>query len=182
MARRSKLTPETIRTLEQLLSDGNTDKDACAAAGITTTTFYNWLKQGEQATWGKFSDFSDTVTRARATARQRAVAALKSAMVGGQTVETYSELITETRHRKDGTPYTVELKKTTKREINHQPDFRAAVEYLKRRDAEHWSEKINHEQHVTIEHVYESAADEFERLVSRHAESRAEAGVAQEAE
>lgn len=170
MARRSKLTPETIRTLEQLLSDGNTDKDACAAAGIHPATFYDWLKQGEQATRGKYSEFSDAVTRARATARQRAVAALKSAMVGGRRVEEYTERII-----KDGE---ISYEKTTIKTIREAPDFRAAVEYLKRREPEYWSEKINHEQHVTIEHAYESAADEFERLISRHVTAGAEAGVA----
>lgn len=169
MARRSKLTPETIRTLEQLLSDGNTDKDACAAAGIHPATFYDWLKQGEQATRGKYSEFSDAVTRARATARQRAVAAIRHALVGFERKETYTERI-----ERDGKVF----EKTSIKTIQEAPDWRAAVEYLKRRDPEHWSEKINHEQHVTIEHAYESAADEFERLISRHVTAGAEAGVA----
>lgn len=182
MARRTKLTPEIIRTLDELLSIGNTDKVACAAAGISTSSFYSWLKQGEDALRGQYVDFLDMVTRARAKALETAVAAVHSGMVGGKTVEEYTELITETRTGKDGKPYKFETQKTTRRVISHAPDYKAGIEYLKRRDPEHWSEKINHEQHVTIEHIYESAADEFERLIGRHAEAGAEASVAGKAD
>ena len=165
---KSKLTPELQATVCDLLAAGNTDKDVCAAVGIHHSTFYDWLKRGDEATRGKFSAFSDAITRARADARQGAVDALRQAIKGGgRTVTEKTVLDTETRMGKDGQPYEYRKEHTERAVTYHPSDWRAAVEYLKRRDADNWSEKINTEQHITIEGAVETAADEFERIIRK---------------
>lgn len=67
MARPTKLTPEVLTTLVCALSEGATVEHACDYAGINPDTFYTWLKRGQEGAEGDeaFSEFSDTITRAR---------------------------------------------------------------------------------------------------------------------
>ncbi len=43
-----KLDNDHIEKLVALISDGMTKKIACTAAGISTTTYYAWVKQGKE--------------------------------------------------------------------------------------------------------------------------------------
>lgn len=61
----------TQAQLETVLSSGATVKDACAYVGITTETFYQWCN--------KYPDFSDTMQKARATAKVASVAVIRQA-------------------------------------------------------------------------------------------------------
>ena len=45
----------------------------CARAGVTYATFYNWLEKGEAAKSGAYSEFCDTVSRAKADSALRLV-------------------------------------------------------------------------------------------------------------
>ena len=64
--RPSSLTDEVSAELCRLIGeDGLPDKDACAIAGVSTTRFYEWLKQGEAAKTGKFREFRDGIKKAR---------------------------------------------------------------------------------------------------------------------
>ena len=58
--RHTKKTPETIQKLVDALEMGNTHKVSCSLAGISTTKFYEWMKNDVE--------FADTITRAQATA------------------------------------------------------------------------------------------------------------------
>ena len=57
MGRRSKYTPALVDALLTAIGIGMTDGDACAIAGISEKTFYQWQ--------GTKSEFRDRVTRAR---------------------------------------------------------------------------------------------------------------------
>lgn len=41
--RKPKYTPERVERICKAISEGQTEKNACIAAGITTTAFHNWL-------------------------------------------------------------------------------------------------------------------------------------------
>lgn len=64
MPRPTKLTPEVQTTLAFALAEGATIEHACDYAGINADTFYDWMKRGEAGDPG-FSEFSETITRAR---------------------------------------------------------------------------------------------------------------------
>jgi transposase len=74
MGRNDTLTPERQENIIALLRDGVLIKDACEIAGVPLSTFYDWLKKGDEpAAEPKFSEFSESITRARAQAKAVAV-------------------------------------------------------------------------------------------------------------
>lgn len=177
MARKSKLTANRKRDIIRLLEEGNTDKDVCAAVGISDTAFYNWLKDGEEGKSASKVAFLESVIRARWVARQRAIDALRSAMIGQETTEVIKRVIEEPVKGKGGEiktdqagkPMLYKRSEIQERKTHTPPDFRAAIEYLKRRDGEHWSEKLQAQLEATVNvyHTYETEADEFDRLFSQ---------------
>ena len=64
MARPTKLTPDVQQDLVYALTEGASIEHACDYAGINPDTYYTWLKRGE-AGEPEFSEFSETITRAR---------------------------------------------------------------------------------------------------------------------
>lgn len=46
--RKSKLTPELLDRLVQLVANGNYIETACGACGITSASYYKWLRKGEE--------------------------------------------------------------------------------------------------------------------------------------
>lgn len=140
--RQSKLTAKRKEQIIALLSKGATDKDVCAAVGISETAFYQWLKDGREGKTPTKVEFLEAVTRARAEARLVAVESVRLGMLPSQITVDATETVRETRLNKHGQPYTYE-RTESKRQITHQPgDWRAGIEYLKRRDPEHWSERL----------------------------------------
>jgi len=72
---KSKRTPEVREKILQLLRAGNYQQEAFMAAGISKSTFYDWM--------GEDSDFSDAVKRAESEATAFHVAQiLKAAREG----------------------------------------------------------------------------------------------------
>ena len=67
MARKTKYTPALVKQLLELLRKGNSDADSCARVGISTETFYQWIKNKPE--------FSDSVAYARTATRLLAVKA-----------------------------------------------------------------------------------------------------------
>lgn len=136
----TKRTPEVETRLLEALNGGSTIRDACGYAGIHKDTFYEWKKQ--------YSDFSDAVTRAESECAVRNGAILQKAANGYDTVEVRTTEKIAYRERTlrhpDGTveeikepvPYT-EVVTTRGREF----DWRASLEWLKRRRKEEWSER-----------------------------------------
>lgn len=148
MPRPSKLTTEVEEQIISNLLLGCTIEVSCALAGIDDATFYRWQNSKR--------DFCDKVKRAQAQAHQAAVSAVRVNLRSTQSVVVETETFTETRLRKtkDGdVPYEYSKTTVTRREINNPPDWRAGIEYLKRRDSKNWSDKTT----VRIEDVREQA-------------------------
>lgn len=81
MGRKTKLTPELQAEISELLAAGAFIEDACDAVGIGTSTFYDWMRRGERD-WkidAEFSEFSDTVKKARARAAVDSVGRIRKA-------------------------------------------------------------------------------------------------------
>lgn len=142
MARETKLTAKRKERIIELLSMGATDKDVCAAVGIAERTFYTWLQDGREEKSEAKMQFLQSVTRARAQANLVAIESVRLGMLPSQITVDATETIKETRLNKNGQPYTYE-KTVSRRQLTKQPgDWKAGIEFLKRRDPDHWSEKI----------------------------------------
>ena len=66
MGRHTKLTPELTKKMCKIIKDGNYSKVAAAACGICEKTFYSWLEKGRKAKSGKYFQFLQSITHARA--------------------------------------------------------------------------------------------------------------------
>lgn len=136
--RKTKLTDKTQAELARLIETGIPIADACAAAGIGERTFYDWLRRGE-AEEEQFSQFSQAISRARVAARVAAIKTLRNAMNPYSETSTVIEVFTETRVKKTGETYDYTRKTERTTVTKYAGDWRAALEYLKRRDPDAWS-------------------------------------------
>ena len=137
MARRAKLSDKTQAALIKLIETGVTVADACSEVGIAESTYYNWIKRGE-AGEEPFLQFLEALTRARSSARVAAIKALRNAMHPYTETRKTVEVFTETRLNKQGEPYEYVKKTESETTVRYAGDWRAALEYLKRRDPENW--------------------------------------------
>jgi transposase-like protein len=160
MARPTKLTPDTQQKIVERLQAGSTVEATCDSVGIAKSSFYLWLAIGNAHANGEthesmprlvaeremFSEFSDAVTRAQADGLIQAAVRFRQGMNPYDTESVTTETLEETRLDKEGKPY-VYRKTITKKTIAHFPgDWRAAMEYLARRDPANWAQqKISHE-------------------------------------
>ena len=71
--RPTKLTPEVQDLIVDGINAGLTFGLTCARAGVNPATFYRWLEKGETAKSGVYSEFCDTVSRAKADSAMRLV-------------------------------------------------------------------------------------------------------------
>lgn len=81
--RPTKLTPDTIKGLTLVFSNGASVKDACAFVGIDVSTYHKWMARGEKAQSGEFFDFFHAIKRAQAEMRLDALARIRVASKGG---------------------------------------------------------------------------------------------------
>jgi hypothetical protein len=136
--RKSKYTPETVDKIKSTLAAGATIKDTCAYAGITEKTFFEWMSSPSK------SEFRELVSYAQGQARVAATLAIKSAIKGVEQVANTNDTYTETRVNKvTGELYEFRKTKQSRTVTQLAPDWRAAIEYLKRRDPEHWSDRVD---------------------------------------
>ena len=140
MARPTKLNKTTQAKLVKLIKSGVSISDACANTGVAESTFYDWMERGGKSE-SPFSEFSEAVNRARNDAKVTAIGTLRNAMSPYKEASTTTETYTETKLTRSGDPY--EYKRQTERKTVtlYAGDWRAAVEYLKRRAPDEWSEK-----------------------------------------
>ena len=82
--RATLLTPEVEKIILGAISVGDSDLNACACAGIASSTFYLWQ---EKAKAGKspYLEFSENLTRARAEFRRNHLAMIAKAAQGTAT-------------------------------------------------------------------------------------------------
>lgn len=170
MARPTKLSDKTQSQLVKLIQTGVPITDACSFVGIANSTYYDWIRRGADGD-PQFSEFSEAVSRAREAAKVTAIGTLRSAMTSTKSTSTTTEAFTETRINQFGQEY--EYKRVTERRtVTVIPgDWRAAIEYLKRRYRDEWSEKsiIEHQdwRAEAVEQIrdgklsYEVLRDEF---------------------
>jgi hypothetical protein len=78
MGRPTKLTPELQEELLKALKGGAYVEDACGYVGIHKDTFYEWMRRGADGD-DLYSEFSDAVEKARASAVVRNIALLQKA-------------------------------------------------------------------------------------------------------
>lgn len=160
MARPTKFTPDLVQRLLYLLSCGCNVADSCAEVGISEQTYRNWRNESKRLEDDAnrrmnacitpdellFLGFFGATTRAQARARVTAVMAVNTGLVATEQVETVIEAFTETRFRrgKDGVEIPYEYRRTLHKTVVREipPDWRAGIEYLKRRMPEEWSDRI----------------------------------------
>lgn len=71
---KTKLTPEVQEAIVAAIRSGNYACVACEYGGITTQTYYRWLRQGEEAKSGRYRNFYLAIKKAEADAEVRIVA------------------------------------------------------------------------------------------------------------
>lgn len=74
-----KLTPELIEEAAQLIRAGNYNETVCRYLGIDPSTFYRWLREGEQEESGLKNQFYHAIKRAEAHAEIRNVQIIQRA-------------------------------------------------------------------------------------------------------
>lgn len=140
MGRPIKLDSKLQKQIVKHLSNGVTIEDTCSAVGIAASTYYEWVKRGEEGDI-EFSEFSEAVSRAHNAAKVKAIETIHAAMLPFTQKSVSTKTYTETRLNKAGEPY--EYKEVSKTETNTrmQGDWRAAESLLKRRFPDEWSER-----------------------------------------
>lgn len=151
--RKTKLSDKRQAAIVEMVKTGVSVADACANAGIAVSTFYDWIKRGE-AGEVLFSEFSEAIAKAYNDAKVTAIGTLRSAMSPYTQKSTSTKTYTEVRVLKnrsgevlldeDGNPKTYEhVERTvTKTETVMLGDWRAAVEFLKRKYPDEWRDSI----------------------------------------
>lgn len=162
MARKTLLTPDLQKKIIKLLEQGSSIEDACSQVGISERTYYNWRDRGEKAVVEAEADDADAVTtpaeeipflqffqattRALKNAKVKAVGAVYGAIKGYKTKSVKTVVFKETRLRKGEKggeePYDYEETTTTTTVTQLAPDAHTAIEYLKRRFPDEWSDRL----------------------------------------
>lgn len=147
--RPTKFDAEKGKLITERLRVGGTRKDAAESVGVWYNTFLGWMKRGEKATTGEFREFWEAATQAEAECVLRNVAILEKAANGydaGEITRT-TKTVFRTKRTKypDGTVVVepVPFQETTEQVVSRREfDWRAALEFLKRRRPSDWSEKF----------------------------------------
>jgi transposase len=79
MGRPTKLTPEVREQVVELVRQLNYAETAAGCAGIGKSTYYRWMKRGEDEESGPYREFKDAVRLAEAEAEMKALAMVRDA-------------------------------------------------------------------------------------------------------
>ena len=80
MARPTKLTPGLSAAIVKAIRAGNYPEVAAESEGVSGASYYLWMKRGE-AGEAPFSEFFESVTRAKARAERRMVHLVRTAAI-----------------------------------------------------------------------------------------------------
>lgn len=160
--RKTKYTKEIGDKICAALRDGNTHADTAASIPIHIDTFYEWLKAGKNNKNPDLSEFSDNVSRAEAECAAMHVFALRRASQGYTKTEKKTVKKTLIKKRTftvpsgsvlpDGTKIAESMEiveeypvedVTTESVENWEFDWRAGLEWLKRRRRVEWGDSID---------------------------------------
>jgi hypothetical protein len=83
MGRPTKLTPETQEKICHAIRLGAIYEHACNYAGVTYSSFRNWMIKGEAAKSGKFLDFFEAIKKAEGTASSKWLGMIEEAAEDG---------------------------------------------------------------------------------------------------
>lgn len=132
------------------LRSGCSRKAAAESVGVDYRTLLNWVEAGEKAKSGEFFQFFQALTRVEAEVELRNTSVMAKAAAGWDAgsvkVTTRSVVKIKRTVHPDGTivdePVVLQLtsrEETTTKEF----DWRAALEFLKRRRREDWGDHVN---------------------------------------
>lgn len=175
--RKTKYAPEIAKRIADLISSGCIIEDVCAKVGIAQSTYFKWLID--------HSEFSEMCNRAKADANVNATLILRKAMMPHDVSSETTKTITETRLRKvrdeqgqiSEVPY--QYSKTERSNtLSNEFDWHAALEFLKRRDPDNWSEKliikIDPEHAAILKRLGLSASEAWQQLMQELASADAD--------
>jgi len=184
--RPSKYEPDTVAEIIKLLSEGCIVENVCAKTGIGVSTFYDWIIE--------YPEFSEKVTRAKADALVGAVQSLRTAMLPHDVTSKTVKMFKETRLRKARVNIGTEAKpkyaisevpyEYTKPEqgqtVTNEFDWRAALEFLRRRDPDNWTErliiKVEPEQEKVLKELGLSASEAWNQFIQELASAKHASG------
>ena len=106
---RSKLTPETHKTIIEAIKMGASKTDAAGVAGVSRRVIYNWIEQGENQEAGIYRAFLDDMELASSRGVVKLLKVLQDDIEAGG-VETAKWLLSKIRQGEFG---------TNKMELNH---------------------------------------------------------------
>ena len=148
-----KFSEERAAKIVESLRLGCTRKAAGECAGIGTTVFCEWMQAGRQSTTGKFAEFAKAVIHAEAECEARNAAIIQKAALGWNAGKTTTTRKTVFRTREIKHPDGSIVKEpvafdevTETKEEHREFDWRAALEWLKRRRSHDWGDSIKIQQ------------------------------------
>lgn len=176
MARPTKYNDEIAAEIVALLTDGCVIADVCSKVGISQDSYFTWIK--------RYPEFSESVKRAKAEANVGAAQSLRTAMMPHDTVSKTVKVVKETRLRKVRGEFGVSevpyewVKSEQSQTTTNEFDWRAALEFLKRRDPDNWAEtfiiKVTPDQQNLLKAKGISASDLWAQMMQELANDAAE--------
>lgn len=142
MARPTSYTPERGERIVTALRAGNTRKEAAEYGGVDYTTFLRWLEWGERDAEGQFHEFCNAARQAEADCATAMCAILRKAAAGYLSTKTKTTTTTNTVVKPDGTEE-IHTTTVTVTEAGEVFDWRAALEWLKRRRRAEWGDSLD---------------------------------------
>ena len=131
-----KLTPERHDAIVAAIERGLSYRDSALCAGISERTLRNWRALGEQAKSGKAWELVAAIAEAEARARQKVADSLYSGVTEVRLVKKrHVRRVVDAKGQPTGDTVIEEWTE------EHLPDPRIQLEWLTRRDPEHWAKR-----------------------------------------
>jgi hypothetical protein len=133
---RSKLTPELMKNVFDLIVAGHKNVDICKGLGISESQFYAWQEVGNRA---YSAEFSENVALAREILRQNRLSSMEASLY--QIATGYDAEESKTEVATDKTTKKVYVKKKVTFHKHFPPNVNALTFALTNLDPEHWKQR-----------------------------------------